>query len=563
MKFTCKPLAVALAGTLAVGGLYSSTALADSSDEITALKAQMNVLMKRLDELSKKQEDTSKKQDKIEQTVQATPSTGSSSEPKLDALLKGFYGNFDVSVDYTTKGISGLPAFQYSLSDPANPNSSIVQGPAKGGPVGRVGWMPAISSNKSVVGYRGDKQIGDGDVKFVYQIESSLALTSSPGVGASYTSDSNAVKGTLGSGDTFVGLSDKGLGTIKFGTTYAPYKKATDRLNPFSGQLGDYAAIMGNTGGDNRVEFGTRIDHSIWYESPKYGSGMSFDLLFSPGQNRTYDNVVQSSGSSDCNGGNQPGSGNLPLNCDDGGFDNAFSAALKYDNGPFYATMAYEMHHNVNRNSDGIGSNSPTYNALSINNPSALNGGTQFGTSNIMLGQGSYLDDIGNEWAFKVGAQYALPTGTTVNAIWERMRRDIPAYLQFQNERSRDGFWFAITQAITPKDSISAGWGHAGATPGDPGGQHNYNPLATDNTANMYTLAYKHQVDKSFSWYADWALTVNSANAHYDIGAGGRGLTTDCHDGTNTVVVDYSGTGPTTWGGCRSQGVSAGMAYKF
>jgi len=25
---------------------------------------------------------------------------------------------------------------------------------------------------------------------------------------------------------------------------------------------------MGNTGGDNRVEFGTRLDHSVWYESP-------------------------------------------------------------------------------------------------------------------------------------------------------------------------------------------------------------------------------------------------------------------------------------------------------
>jgi len=72
---------------------------------------------------------------------------------------------------------------------------------------------------------------------------------------------------------------------------------------------GRYSVVMGNSGGDNRVEFGTRLDHSIWYESPKFANVFSFDALISPGQNRTYNNVVQSSGSPDCNGGNQPGSG--------------------------------------------------------------------------------------------------------------------------------------------------------------------------------------------------------------------------------------------------------------
>jgi predicted porin len=549
MKPTLKPLRAAILAAFCLPAIVSPhlALAADNTDEINALKAQVAALMQRLDAMSQKQEDASKKQEKLEQAVQAAPvvaaAPSGSAEPRLDALLKGFYGNLDVSVDDTTKGIKGT-----------------VNGV---GPVGRVGWLPAISSNKSVLGYRGEKPIGDGQFNFIYQIESSLALTASPGTTASNTADSNAVKGTIGSGDTFVGLGEKDWGAIKFGVTYSPYKKATDRLNPFSGQLGDYAAIMGNTGGDNRVEFGTRLDHSLWYESPKFANGLSFDILYSPGQNRTFDNVVQSSGSSDCNGGNQPGSGNLPLNCDDGGFDNAFSAALKYDQGPFYATMAYENHHNVNRNSDGIGSGAPGYAALAASHPELIDGGTQFGGSNIVLGQGGYTQDIGNEWAFKVGAQYAFPTKTTVSAIWERLRRDIPAYLQFQNERSRDGYWLAATQAITGKDNVSVGWGHAGATPGDPGGQHNYNPDATNNKANMYTVAYKHTVDKNFSWYVDWALTINSANAHYDIGAGGRGVTTDCHDGTNTVVVDYSGAGPTTWGGCRAEGVSAGIAYRF
>jgi hypothetical protein len=344
-------------------------------------------------------------------------------------------------------------------------------------------------------------------------------------------------------------------------------------MNPFSGMLGDYSVIMGNTGGDNRVEFGTRLEHSIWYESPKFGNLFSFDLLLSPGQNRTYNNVVQSSGSPDCNGGNQPGSGNLLLNCDDGGFDDAFSVDVKLETGPIYATAAWEIHKRVNRNSDGIGSNHPVYNYLFANNSPLLD----FATYNFLLSEfpgvatgpasngytPPYLNDIADESAFKAGVQYTFPFGLAISGIYEYMKRNLPADLQFQNERQRNGIWVALSQDFSVKDNVSVGWAHAGATPGDPGGQHNYNPSNRDNTADMYTIAWKHRFDKHIYWYLDAADTINKGNAHFDIGAGGRGLTTDCHDGTNTQVIDYSSAGNTTWGGCHEVGFSTGMNYKF
>ena len=79
----------------------------------------------------------------------------------------------------------------------------------------------------------------------------------------------------------------------------------------------------------------------------------------------------------------------------------------------------------------------------------------------------------------------------------------------------------------------------------------------------MYTFAWKHKFDKQVYWYVDWAATINHGNAHFDIGAGGRGLTTDCHDATNTTYIDYGSAGNTTWGGCREQGFSTGVNYKF
>jgi predicted porin len=492
-------------------------------------------------------------------------------EPLFDRFIKGFYGTADVSFDDVTKGINGLTAYEYGLNDPTNPNSGYVRGDKKGvQQVGRLGYLPSLSTNKSQIGYRMTHRIGESSTDFIAQVETSLAFTTAPGLRTSNTQQSNVVSGAIGLGDTFLGLQNAPWGKLKFGTTYSPYKKSTDAMNPFSGMLGDYAVIMGNSGGDNRVEFGTRLEHSLWYESPKLFHNMfSFDVLWSPGQNRTFDNVVQSSGSPDCSGGNEPGSGNLPLNCDDGGFSDAYSADLKFEAFGLYAVAAWEEHRAVNRNSDGIGSNHPLYNyLLSINSPLL-----DFNTFNSYVAEfpgyatvatPGYLTDIGDETAYKLGAKYTFPMGLSVSAIWESLQRKIPQALEFQNERTRIGWWFAASQDLFgTKDNVSIGYAHAGATPGDPGGEHNYNPMAGRNTADMYTFAWKHKLDKQLTWYFDTALTINHNNAHYDLGAGGRGLTTDCHDGTNTVFVDYSGAGPTTWGGCRVQGYSTGLNYRF
>jgi predicted porin len=576
LKFKlAKPMLVALAGC-AASAAFSGVVFADDA-QTQALREQMRIMQQQMQEMQRKLDALSQQQAAPPPVAAATvppPAKKEPAEPLFEKFLKGFYGTLDVSVDDTTKGMNGFVAYGYDLVDPANPNSGYVRraSPKAGGagPVGRVGYMPALSTNKSVIGYRGSHKIGDLTTDFIYQIETQPAITSAPGLNTSQYQQSNVTKAGIGYGDTFVGLSGNSWGKFKIGTTYSPYKKSTDRMNPFSGMLGDYAVVMGNSGGDNRVEFGTRLDHSIWYESPKIGDVFSFDALISPGQNRTYNNVVQSSGSPDCNGGNQPGSGNLLLNCDDGGFDDAFSVDIKFEAGPIYATAAYEIHKRVNRNSDGIGSNHPIYGYLQSTNSPLLD----FATYNFLVGEfpgvaandgysPPYLTDIGDESAYKAGVQYTFPFGLAVSGIYEYMKRDLPPELKFQNERQRNGLWFALSQDFSANDNFSVGWAHAGATPGDPGGQHNYNPTRPDNSANMFTAAWKHRFDKSLYWYLDAAETINKANAHYDIGAGGRGLTTDCHDATNTTVIDYSSAGNTTWGGCREIGFSTGVNYKF
>ena len=493
--------------------------------------------------------------------AQGADDTTKKPEDTTAKLLKGFYGTLDTSVDDTTKGIDGKVATQYSLANFPPDRSTLVTS-IHAPPVGALGYMLALSTNKSAIGYRGEHKIGTSSVFIVYQLEAALSITASPGLATSYVQQSDVTK-SFGYGDNYLGIKGE-FGSLKFGTTYAPYKKSTDVLNPFSGMLGDYAVVMGNSGGDNRVEFGTRLDHSIWYESPKLGNSVNIDLLFSPGQNRTFDNVVQSAGSPDCSGGNIAGSGNLPLNCDDGGFGDAFSGSFRVNTHGFYGTVAYEWHHNVNRNSDGIGSNNYLYQLYAFDNPTLVNTASNNPQGLPPSALGGYINDIGDETAVKVGLQYTFPFKLSIGGIYEHLHRDLPQNLEFQNERQRDGYWATASQVLGAKGTLSVGWAHAGKTPGDPGGQHNFNPfLVNSSTADMYTVAYKHKLDKQVTFYLDYADTVNHGNAHYDLGAGGRGLTTDCHDGTNTVFVDYSGTGPTTWGGCHLQGFSTGLHFVF
>ena len=587
---------VALCAAAVVLFSYSAASIAQQSttdamqDRMRDLQQQIDQLNQQLKQMREDQAKTQQQASTAVQEVSATKKTVDATSKTLGDFMKGFFGTFDMSIDATTKGMSDMLAFGYSCSGPGGtppcvPNATPKMTPNWGpSPYGRVGWMGMMSSNGSNVGYRGTHRIDGTTVDFVYQVSTALNLAAAPGLQNTWTKQSNTVLGAIGLGDTYIGFKERQWGTLKFGTMYMPYKTSTDRLNPFAGGLGDYSVIMGNSGGDNRVEFGTRADHVIVYDSPTW-SGVSFDAAYQLGQNPDPYNNIVSLGGTDCYGGNLPGSGNLPLNCDDGGYNYGYSFDIKFDMGGLYLTAAYELHGGVNRSSDGVGSNSPIYGAL-LGPPGANGCPTPANAlSNQILDWTDYnaicaefpgaavagtpeynpAYDTVNEWAYKIGGQYTFDFGLTVSYIYESLKRDLPYFLEFQNERQRTGDWLSAEYVFNGgADRVAVGWAHAGATVGDPGGQHNFNPNGIgDNQANMYTIGYWHKMDKQLSVYLQAADTANDGNAHYDIGAGGHGIKTDCHDATHPQFIDYSSAGPTTWGGCHEIGVSTGVNFKF
>ena len=467
-----------------------------------------------------------------------------------------FYGNLDVSFDDATKGLRGM------LDGNGNP------------PVGNVGWLEDISTNLAYVGVRGTQMTGMKDTNFIYQLETSINISTAPGLHESNSQEQDTVDGTLFTRNSYLGLGMVKYGALLIGKTDPPYKQSTARMNPFNGMEGDYGVIMGNTGGDNRVEFGYRLDHSIWYSSPKL-KGYQFNAFISPGQNRAGDSDNIAAGEPDCNGGDNPGDGGLsPIACNDGSFSDVVSGNVSYTKEPLYITAAYERHMKVNRQSDitGIYSGGP---------PSNYTGPLTTNTSGIgysyWVPTAFFNAEVADEDAGKIGIQYGFfKKKTVVSALFEDLHRYVPGFLEFQNERQRLGSWLAGTQAIGQYDSLAVGWARAYRTPGDPG-QHTTSLAVApyslpsdgnmdggrgvDNSANMFTFAYRHRIGEGLEIYSDWAGTFNGPYAHFDLGAGGRGVTTDCHDASDAAGNQDSN--PHCWPGGHLKAVSVGVDKRF
>ena len=517
-----KPLVIAIALALAGPGLAQADQVSDLKAQMEAMQRQMDALKAQLDQVTTQVQTQKQAQDRQEQ---AGPASGNYMRPGNDLIFQvgggavQIYGHADVSFDVQTNGMNGF----------INNGQTVT---------GKNGWVSDVSSNLSYFGVRGSRSISD-DLTALFQLEGEIAYAATPGA-SDQAPDGTAQKYSLGSRNSFVGIQSAKYGAVKLGKEDTPYKTATARMDPFASTPGDYNAIMGNSGGDNRAEFDARLAHSVWYESPNM-SGFNVNVLYSPGQNRSTGTGLYAQGEPDCTGGNSTaglnGNNGQPNSCLDGSFDNAFSAALIYQSGPLYAIAAFERHSNVNRTGDEIV-------------PGTIG--------------------IRNESAYKLGVQYAfLPTNTTVNFIVERLKRD--AISPDLDERTHTATWLALTQKLTPFDDLNLGWAHAGRTPGQPDQsvQDKYGnpngPGPSDNSANLYAIGLKHYfLDKRTTAYLMYAGLHNGYWGHYSLGAGGHGLPTRNYVGDKFIGGCQQGgvCGP-PFTGYTAQGVSFGLTYDF
>lgn len=205
------------------------------------------------------------------------------------------YGKLHMSLDYV------------DVDDNANWVPGKVPAANQGRKVGDSykGWGLNTTPRSNRVGLKGSEDLGNG-LKAIYQVEFGVGLSNED------SSIANGDNGSIKMRNSFIGLAGN-WGTIVMGRHDTPLKMATGNLDLFSDTLADYNYTVGFQD--------LRVDSTVAYISPSF-SGLTFAGA-----------VVPSAGSTATGA----------WNTDADSLAEAWSVALMYKNGPFFASAAYEQ----------------------------------------------------------------------------------------------------------------------------------------------------------------------------------------------------------------------------
>lgn len=217
-----------------------------------------------------------------------------------------------------------VPTADYARISGGSSGSSVSGSPVPGsGYASGDGGVTRMQSSISYWGLRGTEDLGGGN-RALFQLESGIQVNN-----GTFTS-ANRMFGR----NTFVGLQNNDLGTVRLGVYDTPWYRAqfgvsSPLRNPFAGDLSDIygyagfggvltATSSGTTGTSIDALFMRRVGNSINYESPDWG-GLVANLQYSLSQG----SQTQSNGAT-----TQP---------------TVYSASLAYTSGPLRAVYAYVL----------------------------------------------------------------------------------------------------------------------------------------------------------------------------------------------------------------------------
>ncbi len=256
--------------------------------------------------------------EKLEEVLKATAATAASATKKAEKASK------DVA-DNKGKGLSmpnGLTI--YGIAD-----AGVEVGDYGRGTKARV--QSGLGS-ASRLGFKGQRNFGD-DLTAYFQLEAGVSIdngqntghssnVSNPGQGAASSASVNSTGVAIFSRNTFLGLTSKKFGDLRFGRDYAPIYAITSPTDPFG--------VTGATA--FRLWAGaaaSRFDNGVFYTTPKL-AGFQGKLAYSAGMENNSDANVGVTGGAPGNSNTGP---------DDEG--KGASASLTYANGPLYVGAGY------------------------------------------------------------------------------------------------------------------------------------------------------------------------------------------------------------------------------
>jgi predicted porin len=308
---------------------------------------------------------------------------------------------------------------------------------SKATPAANVPSRSYIRSSSSNFGIRGKEALSEG-LNAIFQVESSIPINGSispSGTAAAGSAPISGTVGTIGSRNTFVGLSGD-FGTLFYGINDTPYKQSTQPLSiTFAdAMVWDYTTILsGNStpttaNGFNRNSFDRRQENSVQYWSPNF-SGVTFKAVYSADSSR-------------------PTSTGNPSNTNPA----LYGFSLVYDKDGFLASAAYERHIDYGVSAAAL-NNTATVTlkgcqlgasgALTALAPATTCTATAADVSPAVGGQSS-------DYAVKLGLGYTYsPTATSLGLIAERM--------SFNGSLGNTAFWTSTKVVSASSLGVSTG----------------------------------------------------------------------------------------------------------
>ena len=183
-----------------------------------------------------------------------------------------------------------------------------------------------VQTSNSRLGFRGERKVAGG-MKAIWQLEQTInfedpddvATNNTDGQGNGGVSSTDV---TFATRNSFVGLTG-GWGTMKLGNFDTVYKEYGDTLNMFGVKSGNVVSASNmlshiGIGTNGLARFHERAPNSILYETPQL-AGITAGVQYSPDERKGDPTVTRNK--------------------------RLWSYGIKYDQGPFYLSLAHEIHH--------------------------------------------------------------------------------------------------------------------------------------------------------------------------------------------------------------------------
>ncbi len=305
-----------------------------------------------------------------------------------------------------------------------------------------------VSSNNSHLGFKGSEDLGNG-LSAIWQIEQTIGMD---GTAAGFNTR-----------NTYLGLSSKTMGTALIGQHDTPYKLATGKLDIFADTLADYNSIIGTTGFNMTTgatvaasaQFDRRTGNTAAYITPTV-NGLHGAIGYVFGENPTLEPLAAATTQKQAK---------------------AWSLAGIYDNGPIFASLAWEKHDNLDDMGLRAGVTTP--------------GNAEDTATGLKLGLG-----------------YKFNT-TKVGFVWEKLKGDVSGSgvvagdvteyernawnLNLAHQMGANTFKIAYARADKGSCSVSGG----------------FTCDAAGTKAHQWTVGVDHAMSKRTNVYALWTQINN------------------------------------------------------